>query len=104
MREIYEKLKLLVFYRAFNKIRLYRLQAAEKELQTIEAVLAEKQQELAKVLKKIEELQEQYDVAVTNLNKLEAEMEVVEARLSRSERLTSALFDERIRWEEMTHV
>ncbi|XP_076248728.1 dynein heavy chain at 16F [Calliopsis andreniformis] len=80
-----------------------RLQMAEKELKTIEEVLALKQKELAEVEQKIEELQEQYDTAVKNLNKLEAEMELAEARLNRSGRLTSALADERIRWEEMTH-
>ncbi|XP_043248669.1 dynein axonemal heavy chain 6 [Colletes gigas] len=79
-----------------------RLNLAEEELRAIEEVLALKQQELAALESKIEDLQKQYDVAVNNLNKLESEMELVEARLNRSGRLTSALVDERIRWEEMT--
>ncbi|XP_054012221.1 dynein axonemal heavy chain 6 [Hylaeus anthracinus] len=80
-----------------------RLKQAEAELRAIEEVLFLKQQELAELENKIKELQEHYDAAVENLNKLESEMEVVEARLNRSGRLTSALVDERIRWEEMTH-
>ncbi|CAK9798189.1 Dynein axonemal heavy chain 6 [Anthophora quadrimaculata] len=79
-----------------------RLQQAEAELHEIEELLALKQQELAEVESKIEELQKQYDGAVKNLNKLEAQMELAEARLNRSGRLTSALVDERIRWEELT--
>lgn len=53
---------------------------------------------------KIKELQKQYDAAIENLNKLEAEMELAETRLNRSGRLTSALVDERVRWEELTRV
>lgn len=80
------------------------MQAAEEELRSIEEVVARKQQELAEVENKIKQLQVQYDAAVKNLQKLESEMELVEARLNRSGRLTSALVDERIRWEEATRV
>nr|XP_034190797.1 dynein heavy chain 6, axonemal [Osmia lignaria] len=79
-----------------------RLQAAEEELRSIEEEVALKQKELAEVEDKIKRLQVQYDTAVKNLQKLESEMELVEARLNRSGRLTSALVDERIRWEEAT--
>ncbi|XP_012153033.2 dynein heavy chain at 16F [Megachile rotundata] len=79
-----------------------RLQKAEGELRAIEAVVAQKQKELAEVEDKIKQLQIQYDAALDNLNKLESEMELVEARLNRSGRLTSALVDERIRWEQAT--
>ncbi|XP_076649863.1 dynein heavy chain at 16F [Halictus rubicundus] len=79
-----------------------RLHAAEQELETIERVLATKQAQLAELENKILQLQLQYDSAVKNLNKLEAEMMLAEARLNRSGRLTSALVDERIRWELMT--
>ena len=67
-------------------------------------VLALKQQELAELEEKTEVLKKGYDAAVKNLNKLEAEMELAEARLNRSGRLTSALADERIRWEQLTRV
>lgn len=59
---------------------------------------------LPKWKKKIIELQQQYDAALQNLNKLEAEMNLAETRLNRSGRLTSALVDERVRWEELTRV
>nr|XP_050848639.1 dynein axonemal heavy chain 6 [Vespula vulgaris] len=79
-----------------------KLKQAQKELTEIENVLALKQQALAEVEKKIKSLQKQYDAAVDNLNQLEYEMELTEARLSRSDRLTSALSDEKQRWENMT--
>lgn len=80
------------------------MKQAQKELTEIENVLALKQQALAEVEKKIKSLQKQYDAAVDNLNQLEYEMELTEARLSRSDRLTSALSDEKQRWENMTEV
>ncbi|CAL7933549.1 unnamed protein product [Xylocopa violacea] len=79
-----------------------RLQKAEEELHKIEELLAQKQQELAELEDKMKVLQKEYDKAIQNLNKLEAEMNLAEARLNRSGRLTSALADERIRWEELT--
>lgn len=80
------------------------MKQAQKELTEIENILALKQQALAEVEKKIKSLQKQYDGAVDNLNQLEYEMELTEARLSRSDRLTSALSDEKQRWESMTEV
>ncbi|KAG7211512.1 hypothetical protein KM043_010780 [Ampulex compressa] len=76
-----------------------RLQLAQSELQAIKELLGLKQQQLAEVENKIKLLQEQYDDAVENLNNLEYDMALAEARLNRSGRLTSALVDERIRWE-----
>ena len=81
-----------------------RLYKAEEELRAIERVLALKQKELVAVENKIKELQQEYDAAVRNLNKLEAEMQLAETRLNRSGRLTSALVDERVRWEELMRV
>lgn len=89
--------------RFINNCQL-RLQQAAEELRSIEELLALKQQELAELENKIKELQKQFDSAVKNLKKLEVEMELAEARLNRSGRLTSALVDERIRWEESTRV
>lgn len=94
---LYKNKKILV-------IIINRLKKAEAELNAIEAIVAKKQQELAEVEKKIIELQQQYNAALRNLNKLEAEMNLAETRLNRSGRLTSALVDERVRWEELTRV
>ncbi|XP_047348170.1 dynein axonemal heavy chain 6 [Vespa velutina] len=80
----------------------HKLKQAQNELSEIENLLALKQQELAEVEKKIKSLQKQYDAAVDNLNQLENEMVLTEARLSRSGRLTSALSDEKQRWQTMT--
>lgn len=80
------------------------MKQAQNELSEIENILALKQQTLAEVEKKIELLQKQYDAAVDNLNQLENEMELTEARLNRSGRLTSALSDEKQRWQNMTEV
>ncbi|KAI4494191.1 hypothetical protein M0802_009060 [Mischocyttarus mexicanus] len=79
-----------------------RLKEAQNELWSIESLLAEKQKELADVERKIQLLQKQYDAAVNNLNHLENEMALAEARLNRSGRLTSALSDEKQRWQSMT--
>lgn len=94
---LYKNKKILV-------IIINRLKKAEAELNAREAIVAKKQQELAEVEKKIIELQQQYNAALRNLNKLEAEMNLAETRLNRSGRLTSALVDERVRWEELTRV
>ncbi|XP_015429803.1 PREDICTED: dynein heavy chain 6, axonemal, partial [Dufourea novaeangliae] len=80
-----------------------RLHQAEAELRAIEELLALKQGQLAALEKKIQQLQTQYDTALKNLKTLETKMMLAEARLNRSGRLTSALVDERIRWEKMTH-
>ncbi|XP_076377925.1 dynein heavy chain at 16F [Megalopta genalis] len=79
-----------------------RLHKAVEELESIERVLSMKQAQLAELEEKIALLQIEYDTSIKNLNKLEAEMTLAEARLNRSGRLTSALADERIRWEKMT--
>ncbi|XP_026666919.1 dynein heavy chain 6, axonemal [Ceratina calcarata] len=79
-----------------------RLQKAAAELKQIEDVVRQKREELIEVENKIKKLQKQYDTAMENLSKLQAKMELAETRLNRSGRLTSALVDERIRWEEMT--
>lgn len=98
---IYEETQGILSTGFINKHRLHK---AEKELREIEKILALKQQELIEVENKIKELQREYDAAVKNLNKLEAEMQLAETRLNRSGRLTSALVDERVRWEESMRV
>lgn len=70
----------------------------------IEGVLRQKQKQLADVEKKIAKLQAQFDESVNNLAQLQYQMALAEARLNRSGRLTSALADEQVRWEELMKV
>lgn len=99
-----KRIESVLYFTNRYKIPCYRLHQAEAELQAIEEVLTLKQAQLSALEDKIVQLQEEYDSALKNLNELEAEMMLAEARLNRSGRLTSALVDERIRWEEMTRV
>jgi len=50
------------------------------------------------------QLQLEYETATNNLNDLRHQMELVELRINRSGRLTSALIDEQIRWEQLIKV
>ena len=76
------------------------MQAAEDELRAIMDVLKQKQKQLTDIEKKIKKLQNEYDEAVNNLANLEYNIQLSEARLNRSGRLTSALADEEIRWQQ----
>ncbi|XP_043475594.1 dynein axonemal heavy chain 6 isoform X1 [Leptopilina heterotoma] len=80
-----------------KRLKLY---AAEKELRAIMDVLEQKQQQLREVENKINKLRREYKEAVDNLTSLEYNIELSETRLNRSGRLTSALADEEIRWQE----
>lgn len=64
-------------------------------------MLQQKQQQLREVERKIKRLQDQYDGAVKNLADLEYNMNLSEARLNRSGRLTAALSDEQVRWNQL---
>lgn len=77
------------------------MQEAQNEFWAIEGLLAQKQKQLAEVEKKIQYLQDQYDGAVKNLDDLEFNIALSEARLNRSGRLTAALSDEQVRWEDL---
>lgn len=63
-------------------------------------VLEQKQEQLREVENKINKLRQEYKEAVDNLTSLEYNIQLSEARLNRSGRLTSALADEEIRWQE----
>jgi len=76
------------------------LAQAEKELAQVMALLKEKQDKLAAVEAKIAELQKTYDDSVAEKQKLERNIATTAARLKRSSKLTTALADEQIRWEE----
>ncbi|XP_012946582.1 dynein heavy chain 6, axonemal-like, partial [Aplysia californica] len=76
------------------------LAAAQEVLDSVMAVLKSKQDALAEVEDKIKKLQAVYDNSVTEKKNLERNMAVTAARLKRSSKLTSALADEQVRWEE----
>ncbi|CAL1548311.1 unnamed protein product, partial [Lymnaea stagnalis] len=63
-------------------------------------VLKQKQDLLADVEKQIKSLQAIFDKSLAEKKSLERNMAVTAARLKRSSKLTTALSDEQIRWEE----
>jgi hypothetical protein len=81
-----------------------KLANAQSELDSVMATLKEKQDKLAAVEKKIAELQKSYDDSVAEKQKLEKTMSLTSARLKRSGKLTTALADEKIRWEQSVEV
>lgn len=66
--------------------------------------LREKQKMLAEVEAKIAELQKTYDVSLAEKQRLEKSMALTQARLRRAGKLTTALADEKTRWEESVAV
>ncbi len=82
----------------------YRLAAAQSELDAVMATLKEKQDKLAAVEAKIAELQKSYDESVAEKQHLVKTMALTQARLRRAGKLTTALGDEKIRWEESVKV
>ncbi|XP_054276499.1 dynein axonemal heavy chain 6-like [Macrosteles quadrilineatus] len=77
-----------------------KVEAAEKELGEVMAVLRQKQQNLADVEAQIAKLEATYDASVAEKASLEAKMSQCSARLGRAGRLTMALGDEQVRWEQ----
>jgi len=66
--------------------------------------LKEKQQKLANVEEKIAALQKSYEESVNEKERLEKNMALTQARLKRAGKLTTALADEKTRWEESVSV
>jgi len=66
--------------------------------------LREKQQTLASVEEKIAALQKSYEDSVNEKETLETNMALTQARLKRAGKLTTALADEKTRWEESVAV
>lgn len=81
-----------------------RLASAQAELDVVMATLKEKQEKLAGVERQIAELQKMYDESVAEKQKLEKNMSLTQARLKRSGKLTTALADEKLRWEQSVAV
>ncbi|XP_066516038.1 dynein axonemal heavy chain 6 isoform X2 [Hoplias malabaricus] len=77
-----------------------KLAAAQAELDTTMSTLREKQAKLQEVENQIKVLQEQFDSSFAEKEGLAKTIALTEARLGRSEKLTAALGDEQVRWQE----
>ena len=77
-----------------------KLAEARSELDQVMRMLKEKQDSLAAIEAKIAELQKTYDESVAEKQKLERSIAQTAARLKRSAKLTTALADEQIRWDQ----
>uniref|UniRef100_A0A3B4T6A4 Dynein axonemal heavy chain 6 n=1 Tax=Seriola dumerili TaxID=41447 RepID=A0A3B4T6A4_SERDU len=76
------------------------LAKAQKELDMTMATLRDKQQQLQEVENEINILQEQFDNSVNEKEALVNTMALTQVRLTRAGKLTSALGDEQVRWQE----
>ncbi|XP_025054886.1 dynein heavy chain 6, axonemal [Alligator sinensis] len=77
-----------------------KFNAAQAELDATMATLQEKQRKLRQVEEQIQALQDQYEKSVEEKENLARTMALTQARLTRAGRLTAALGDEEVRWEE----
>ncbi|XP_030047949.1 dynein axonemal heavy chain 6 [Microcaecilia unicolor] len=77
-----------------------KLAAAQIELDATMSTLQDKQRKLKDVEEQIQELQDQYDKSVGEKESLAKTMAITEARLNRAGKLTAALGDEQVRWQE----
>ncbi|KAM5227834.1 dynein axonemal heavy chain 6 [Ctenodactylus gundi] len=77
-----------------------KLRAAQAELDITMATLKEKQTLLKQVEDQIQALQDEYDKGVNEKESLAKTMSLTKARLVRAGKLTAALGDEQVRWEE----
>nr|XP_055061459.1 dynein axonemal heavy chain 6 isoform X1 [Misgurnus anguillicaudatus] len=77
-----------------------KLAAAQAELDATMSTLKEKQKTLKEVEDQIKVLKEQFDSSMAEKEGLAKTMALTEARLGRSGKLTSALEDEQVRWQE----
>ena len=77
-----------------------KLAGAERELAVVMSTLKEKQGQLADVEAEIATLLKSYDDSVSEKQYLEKTMALTTARLKRAGKLTIALADEKVRWEQ----
>uniref|UniRef100_A0A7N8WQ61 Dynein, axonemal, heavy chain 6 n=1 Tax=Mastacembelus armatus TaxID=205130 RepID=A0A7N8WQ61_9TELE len=77
-----------------------KLAKAQEELDVTMATLREKQQKLLEVENQIKVLQKQFESSVNEKEDLVNTMALTQAQLTRAGKLTSALGDEQVRWEE----
>lgn len=76
-----------------------KLKKSQQTLQAKQQALAEAKGKLEEVIKKVDQLKDQYDGSVNEKNALREEAELLELKLSRAEQLVSGLSGERERWE-----
>ena len=76
------------------------LREAEESRQGMQAALAEKQAQLKAVVDNVAALEKQLQDAMDEQQQLKDDMELSEKRLVRAGKLTSALGDEAVRWDE----
>uniref|UniRef100_A0A1I8GGQ9 DHC_N2 domain-containing protein n=1 Tax=Macrostomum lignano TaxID=282301 RepID=A0A1I8GGQ9_9PLAT len=76
-----------------------KLEAANAELNVVMSTLRQKQAQLQEVEDKIATLQKKFDDTVGEKKTLEHELALTAARLKRAGKLTTALADEKDRWE-----
>ncbi|XP_055488365.1 LOW QUALITY PROTEIN: dynein axonemal heavy chain 6-like [Leucoraja erinacea] len=77
-----------------------KLAGAQAELDATLTTLKEKQNKLRQLDLQLEDLQEQYDNMIEEKEELARTMALTQARLERAGKLTAALGDEQIRWQE----
>jgi dynein heavy chain len=91
-----------IYARVFKEVepKKAKLRQAEDELKVVLSELKLKQDKLADVENQIKELQSQYETSVSEKKKLEHGMMQTASRLKRASKLTTALADEQVRWQE----
>ncbi|XP_053711973.1 dynein axonemal heavy chain 6-like isoform X3 [Synchiropus splendidus] len=77
-----------------------KLAKAQEELAITMATLREKQQKLLEVENQIKALQDQFNNSLDEKDNLVQTMDLTQARLTRAGKLTAALGNEQVRWEE----
>ncbi|KAK3507623.1 hypothetical protein QTP70_031174 [Hemibagrus guttatus] len=77
-----------------------KLASAQADLDATSATLKQKQAKLQEVENEIKVLQQQYSSSLAEKETLAESMALTKARLGRSGKLTSALADERVRWQD----
>uniref|UniRef100_A0A8C3XVL9 Uncharacterized protein n=1 Tax=Chelydra serpentina TaxID=8475 RepID=A0A8C3XVL9_CHESE len=77
-----------------------KLNAAQVRLDATMATLRDKQKKLKQVEDQIQALQDQYERSLEEKESLARTMALTQARLTRAGKLTAALGDEQVRWEE----
>jgi len=91
-----------IYARVFKEVepKKAKLRQAEEELKVVMSELKVKQDKLAEVEAQIRELQDSYETSVSEKKKLEHGMAQTSSRLKRASKLTTALADEQVRWQE----
>jgi dynein heavy chain len=91
-----------IYAKVFKEVepKKAKLKLAEEELKVVMSELKAKQDKLQEVENQIKELQNQYEFSVSEKKKLEHSMQQTSSRLKRASKLTTALADEQIRWQE----